>query len=118
MSVQPRGSGSVVDLRVISTGFFRFQRLGLGQQRLNSLAVGSQEPHVTAPVYCSVWYSESLPDRDALHAPGECRDRARISSRRALTSSRSAANCLAPANSASSFSASRPTKKVASAAVT
>ena len=41
-----------------------------------------------------------------------------ISARKAITSSRRAASCLAPANSASSFSASRPTKKVASVAVT
>ena len=42
----------------------------------------------------------------------------RISSRRAIISSRRAASCLVPASSASSFSASRPMKKVASVAVT
>lgn len=52
------------------------------------------------------------------HNPDDCRDRARISSRMAINSSRTSASCLAPASSASMLSASRPTKKVASAAVT
>ena len=72
----------------------------------------------TAPAACcSAWLGVSLLHRNTPQPPGGRRNRVRISSRRAVISSRSAANCLAPANSAPSSSASRPMKKVASAAV-
>jgi hypothetical protein len=47
-----------------------------------------------APDCRSVWLGMSLLHGNAFHDPGERRDRARISSRRAITPARSAANFI------------------------